>query len=148
MRPVQPRLRPLVDAGGVSATDIIMNLFIFFFIAFSLLATFQKPKASKAEEGRLDIELPVSGSATAAKAKAVTVRLAKDGRRYIDEVEVRREAYAERLGAAVAAAVVGGGGAVLVRSDKDVPLGEVVAAMDVARRAGATTLAIATVQPD
>ena len=50
----------LVSLESVAMTDIIMNMFIFFFISFSLLYTFSPYRVKK-----LEVKLPEANSATA-----------------------------------------------------------------------------------
>ena len=48
----------LTSMEPLALTDIIINMFIFFFITFSFLATFQKIR-----EGQVDVSLPKAASA-------------------------------------------------------------------------------------
>ena len=65
----------LFSLESVAITDIIMNMFIFFFITFSFLATFHK-----SNEGELDVNLPKAASATPpAEKKGLSVNLTQEG---------------------------------------------------------------------
>ena len=65
----------LFSMESVAITDIIMNMFIFFFITFSFLATF-----NKAKEGQVGVSLPEATSASPpVERKSLAVSLTKDG---------------------------------------------------------------------
>ena len=74
----------LVALESVAMTDIVMNMFIFFFISFSLIYTFNPVKMSK-----IDVRLPKASSAVALEgSERLTFTLTKDGRYFINEEEV------------------------------------------------------------
>ncbi len=145
MKALAPRVRPLLDGGGVSATDIIMNLFVFFFIAFSLLATFEKQKEQESapppEERQQQILLPTSTrEAPAVAADAIQVemepslQLRVDGKP-VDPTQLT-EILKRRLGPQR--------GTVVVRAHKDLSLGATVTLMDRIWAAGPKSVALAT----
>ena len=77
-------LQSNIGMDSVALTDIIMNMFIFFFITFSFLATFNQVK-----EGKVDVSLPKASSATTqAEKKRLTVSLTKDGGLFLNEEEI------------------------------------------------------------
>ena len=55
---IKPKKDYLVALESVAMTDIVLNMFIFFFISFSLLYTFSPSKPSK-----IDVRLPKASSA-------------------------------------------------------------------------------------
>lgn len=129
--------RVLFGMESIALTDIIMNMFIFFFITFSFLATF-----SKSKEGQVDVSLPKAASATPRpEKKGITVNLTKDGKLLLGKEAVTLEQLTTRFqeekqtGAEIT---------VIVRADKEVPHGRVVEVMDLARTEGLNKLAIAT----
>lgn len=146
MKKVASKARPLLDAGGVSATDVLMNLFIFFFIAFSLLASFTKAReGSSPEERQQEILLPGSSrDAPALAQEAVTVEVAADAAARVDgqavgEAELTaavRERFGERRRT------------VVVRAHRELSLGAIVAVMDRIWAAQPEQVALATVAPD
>lgn len=71
----------LVALESVAMTDIVLNMFIFFFISFSLLYTFSSVKPSK-----IEIRLPKASSAisTQGSEKAV-ITISKKGEIFINE---------------------------------------------------------------
>lgn len=129
--------RVLFGMESIALTDIIMNMFIFFFITFSFLATF-----SQAREGQVDVNLPKAASATPQpEKKGVAVNLTKEGGLLLDKEAVTLEQLKTRFQAEKA---TGAEITVIVRADKEVPHGRVVEVMDLARTEGLNKLAIAT----
>jgi biopolymer transport protein ExbD len=127
----------LFSMESVAITDIIMNMFIFFFITFSFLATFHKTN-----EGQVDITLPKAASATPpAKKKGLAVNLTKEGGLFLDKEPLTLEQLKTRFQAEEA---TGAEITVIVRADKEVSHGRVVEVMDLARTEGLSHLAIAT----
>lgn len=127
----------LFSIESVAITDIIMNMFIFFFITFSFLATFQK-----SNEGQVDVNLPKAASATPVKEKkGLAVNLTKEGGLFLGREPMTLEQLKARFQAEKAA---GAEITVIVRADKEVAHGRVVEVMDLARTEGLSRLAIAT----
>ena len=144
MKPVVPRIRPLTDAGGASSTDIIMNLFVFFFIAFSLLATFDKREAAQDERAH-EIALPRGGGeAGAPRTGAVIVEIGKADALRVDG----RPVLAAQLTAELARALGPERKAVVVRADRALSLGATVAHLDRIWAAGPDDVSIATLAGD
>src|SRR6266508_5730748 len=83
----------LFSMESVAITDIIMNMFIFFFITFSFLATFHK-----SNEGQVDVNLPKAASATPpAEKKGLSVNLTKEGGLFLDKEPVTLEQLRTRF---------------------------------------------------
>lgn len=75
----------LVALESVAMTDIVMNLFIFFFISFSLLYTFSPTRLSK-----LEIKLPKASSALALEGAEKTIlSISKSGEYYINDEKIK-----------------------------------------------------------
>ena len=142
MKPIVPGVKPMLDAGGVSATDIIMNLFVFFFIAFSLLATFSKNKHdAQADERQQQILLPASQrDAPPVAADAIVVEVDLEQQARVDGKPVAGKDVTE----AVKAALGPGRKTVVVRAHKGLSLGAAVGLMDQIWAAGPKSVAIAT----
>lgn len=128
----RPPARP---AGGfldmTPFVDTIFNLLIFFALSMNFLA-----------DPGITVDLPdASAKEAARKGGDLVVVITRNG-----EVRLDGEPVAlETLRAALAeAAATGGGPQVLLRADRSVPHGLVVAVMDAARSAGLTRLAIVT----
>ena len=122
---------------SVAITDIIMNMFIFFFITFSFLSTFHK-----SNEGQVEVSLPKAASATPPpEKKGLSVNLTKDGGLFLDKQPVTLEQLKARF---LSEKTTGAEITVIVRADKEVSHGRVVEVMDLARTEGLSRLAIAT----
>ena len=75
----------LIALESVAMTDIVMNMFIFFFISFSLIYTFNPAKMSK-----IEIKLPKASTAVALEgSEKLLLTVTKDGRYYINEEKVK-----------------------------------------------------------
>src|SRR3989338_7611090 len=75
----------LVALESVAMTDIVLNMFIFFFISFSLLYTFSSTRMSK-----LEIRLPTASSAIALEGSEKTIlSIDKTGEYYINDEKIR-----------------------------------------------------------
>jgi len=127
----------LFSIESVAITDIIMNMFIFFFITFSFLATFHK-----SNEGQIDVNLPKAASATPpTEKKGLSVNLSKEGGLFLDKEPITLAQLKARFQTEKA---TGAEITVIVRADKEVSHGRVVEVMDLARTEGLSRLAIAT----
>lgn len=77
----------LVALESVAMTDIVLNMFIFFFISFSLLYTFSAVKISK-----VDVRLPKASSAISLEGSEKTViSITKKGQFFIDDKEISQK---------------------------------------------------------
>jgi biopolymer transport protein ExbD len=124
---------------SVAMTDIIMNMFIFFFISFSLLYTFNPNRVQK-----LDIKLPKAANASnIEKQDQVNITLSKDGPIYLGEdmVTIRE------LKAVVSAKLKNNPELIVIlRADKLVSFHKIVDILDVLTELGITNLNIAAVK--
>lgn len=74
----------LVALESVAMTDIVLNMFIFFFISFSILYTFNPNKPSK-----IDIRLPKASSAISVEgAEKAVITISKRGEYFINDDRV------------------------------------------------------------
>ncbi|MGH7542310.1 MAG: ExbD/TolR family protein [Gemmatimonadota bacterium] len=112
-----------------SLIDVVFLLLIFFVVTSTFL-----------ERPGIDLSLPEAGSSASAVAE-VSVRIAADGGLYVDASPVTPDELTEVLEARLREA---GTTEVTLEADRRVPHGRVVAAMDAARKAGATGLVVAT----
>jgi biopolymer transport protein ExbD len=112
-----------------SLIDVVFLLLIFFVVTSTFL-----------ERPGIDLSLPEAGS-SASEVAEVSVRIAADGGLYVDASPVSPEELAQVLEARLREA---GTTEVTLEADRRVPHGRVVAAMDAARKAGATGLVVAT----
>jgi biopolymer transport protein ExbD len=131
--------QPSLSLDSVALTDIIMNMFIFFFITFSFLATFNQTR-----EGQVDVSLPKASSAAPQLERTrLTVSLDKGGGLFLNEQETSLEQLQDVF---QAEREKGSEVTLVVRADQEVQHGRVVSVMDLARTEGLHRLAIATVK--
>jgi biopolymer transport protein ExbD len=82
---IKPTKDYLVALESVAMTDIVLNMFIFFFISFSLLYTFSPTRLSK-----IEIKLPRASSAVALEgAERLTLSINRTGEYYINDDRVK-----------------------------------------------------------
>ena len=129
----------IMSLESVAMTDIIMNMFIFFFISFSLLYTFNPNRVQK-----LDIKLPKAANASnIEKQDQVNIALSKDGPIYLGEDMVT----VKELKALVAAKLKSNPELIVIlRADKLVSFHKIVDILDVLTELGITNLNIAAVK--
>lgn len=113
-----------------SLIDVVFLLLIFFVVTSTFL-----------ERPGIDLSLPEAGSAEVAGREDVTVRLAAGGETFVGEERVEPDALEAAIRDRLAE---GGSERVVLEADEQAMHGQVVAAMDAARNAGATTLVVAT----
>lgn len=74
----------VVALESVAMTDIVMNMFIFFFISFSLLYTLNAAKVSK-----IEVRLPKARTAVAFEgSEKVVLGITRSGQYFIDDSKV------------------------------------------------------------
>jgi biopolymer transport protein ExbD len=129
----------IMSLESIAMTDIIMNMFIFFFISFSLLYTFNPNRVQK-----LDIKLPKAANASnIEKQDQVNIALSKDGPIYLGEDMVT----VKELKAVVAAKLKSNPELIVIlRADKLVSFHRIVDILDVLTELGITNLNIAAVK--
>jgi biopolymer transport protein ExbD len=133
---IRSGLETNVSLESVAITDIVLNLFIFFFTAFSLLYTF-----NPARESSLAVTLPQAGARPAERGREpLVVTVAAGGEFLLGADAVPRRELAAALSAALER---GPGRPVVVRADRLVPLETVVEVLELARDAGAAEAGIA-----
>lgn len=119
----------LVSLESVAMTDIVMNMFIFFFISFSLIYTYNPVRMSK-----IEVRLPKASSAVALEgAEKVILTVTKDGEFYIDDLGVKRPGLKEELLARKKENPAVG---VILKIDSEAKFESVAAALDAVNGAG------------
>lgn len=130
----------LLGLESVAMTDIVLNMFIFFFISFSLLYTFTKHQGIK-------ITLPSAMTATSQK-ENVSIFITPSNEIIIDGKATRlsdlKSILEERLNRLKGSQEK----TVVLKSDEKVNLGFVVKVMDIAREAQAEGVVISTVMKE
>ncbi len=129
----------MLSLESVAMTDIVLNMFIFFFISFSLLYTFEPFRAQK-----LEIKLPKASNTTPmGEEEQLSVTLTNEGALYLGKElttakELKDRIYSRyknnpRL-------------TVVLRADRLVRFKQVVNILDILSGLGITRLNIAAVQ--
>ncbi|MCZ7555336.1 MAG: biopolymer transporter ExbD [Bacteroidia bacterium] len=122
--------KPLSVFSYSSLTDIVLLLLIFFLLTSSFIIT----------EG-IKVTLPQARNTTASEQQQVVVTLLNDGRMFLNNEEVARDAFSEALRAAITDPEQQ---VIVLSSDRDVPLERAVFVMDEAKGAGATRFFVST----
>ncbi|MEI6831828.1 MAG: biopolymer transporter ExbD [Candidatus Omnitrophota bacterium] len=126
-----------VSLESVVMTDIVLNMFIFFFISFSLLYTFNPWK-------KLDVQLPKAEHASAIKdQQQINIIITSDGPVYLDGEMVTMK---ELKGKVYLRYKTNSNISVLLCADKRRSFREVVSVLDVLSGIGITQLNIAAVE--
>lgn len=136
MKPLATRAY-LFTTESIALTDMVLNLFIFFFVSFSLLYTFSPERLA-----RLEVTLPKASTGQGGS-EAVVVTITRDGRYYLGSqaiVEGQLLATMKELATRRPAS------SVLVCADEASPCRALVAVFDAGRAAGVTKMSFA-VQP-
>ena len=126
----------MISMESVAMTDIVLNMFIFFFISFSLLYTFNPWK-------KLDVKLPKAEHASSIKdTDQINITVTADGPIYLDTELVTTKELKERVylryknNPSVS---------VILCADKRRPFRDVVSVLDILSGIGITRLNIAAV---
>ncbi len=121
---------------SIALTDIILNIFIFFFTAFSLVYTF-----NPARESRIMIKLPQADIRTPVDQKEpIVININSKNEVFLGNKQKSLRELKKELQSLIAFNKVR---PVIVRADKDVVFDRVVQVLDVAKNAGVERLGIA-----
>jgi len=123
----------ITQINFVPFTDVLLVLLVIFMMTASFLGS----------EGGLEMRLPRMASAEARdeQPQGVVVTILRDGRAYVDEKPVEREALVRSLSAAAEGKRTR---LAIIRADRFVPYERVAHAIDAAKLAGLNDLALAT----
>lgn len=128
----------LLTPESIALTDMVLNLFIFFFVSFSLLYTFSPERMA-----RLEVTLPKAATGQGGSETMIVITITRDGRYFLGD----RPLPAGRLEAELTAlAARRGSSPVLVRADEAAPCRALIAVFDAGRSAGISRMSFA-VQP-
>ncbi len=120
-------------------TDIVMNLFIFFFISFSLLYTFNPSRESK-----IEVKLPEGSSKEAAKSDApLSVYVNSANEIYIQRSRIEPSQLKRELTVRFKTSKYS---ALLVKADRTAAVDTLVKVLDSAKQAGISRLGVAIEQ--
>ena len=126
----------LVSLESAAMTDIILNMFIFFFISFSLLYTFSPYWVKK-----LEVKLPEAASATALdNKKQANITINNEGVVYLDQEAVTRKSLREKISLRYSE---NPGLGVIVSSERLVRFKDIVDVLDILNAVGIKSLNIA-----
>ncbi len=129
----------MISMESVAMTDIVLNMFIFFFISFSLLYTFNPLK-------KLDVKLPKAEHSSSIKDKdQINITITADGPIYLDRELVTTKELKERVYLRYKS---NPGVSVILRADKRRYFRDVVSVLDILSGIGITRLNIATVEEE
>ncbi|MDD5347117.1 MAG: biopolymer transporter ExbD [Candidatus Omnitrophica bacterium] len=136
---IAPRHTYLSSLESIAMTDIILNMFIFFFISFSLLYTFNPSRIQK-----LDIKLPKAAHAsTIEKQEQVNITLSNEGLIFVGEDIVS----IKELKSAIGAKLRGDPDLIVIlRADRLVSFNKIVGVLDALTELGITNINIAAVK--
>ncbi len=134
---IAPHRKYMFSLESVAMTDIVLNMFIFFFISFSLLYTFNPSQAK-----HIKVNLPSAKHVTSPQGKSETVRisLSSEGPVYLEGDVVTAGELEAQLSARVKAHPTL---TVIVEIDRLVPFKNVVRVLDVLNGLGVERLRIA-----
>ncbi len=131
--------KSFLSLESVAMTDIVMNLFIFFFITFSLLYTFNPHK-----EAKIEVSLPQGKLKEESKGDAPLVVSVTSGNEiYIGKTRVFPNKLKEEL---VSRSKQSKRSGLLVRADKLASVDYLVKVLDAAKQAGIDKLGVAIEQ--
>ncbi|MGE5280479.1 MAG: ExbD/TolR family protein [Deltaproteobacteria bacterium] len=133
--------RHLVSLESIAMTDVVLNLFIFFFISFSLLYTFDPSRAKQ-----IKVNLPKARNVMAPDKKrsdVVEITLSGEGPVYLGSDVVTLAQLETKLGER---RKMQPDVAVFVRVDRQVPFKDLVGVLDVLNGLGLENLRIAAQQ--
>ncbi|MEW6378270.1 MAG: biopolymer transporter ExbD [bacterium] len=110
--------------------DIVFQLLIFFLLTTNFITT----------EG-IQVKLPQAQSTAAQVQEEITVFISKEGRIFVQQQELNESQLHNRLRTMLAASR---NRLVIVKADREIVLNRAVKVMDIAKKAGAERLCIAT----
>ncbi len=129
----------MLTLESVAMTDIVLNMFIFFFISFSLLYTFNPHRVQK-----IDVKLPkASNVAAITDTNQLTITLNNEGLLYLDNELVNIKDLEARLKERLSLerSVV-----VIIRVDRLVAFKHVVKVLDTISGLGINRISIAAIK--
>jgi len=140
---ISPVSKRLLSLESAALTDIIMNLFIFFFISFSLLYTFNQNNQSE-----IQVNLPKGTHDIEQFKGPVIVTITKDNSIYFNSEKVELRNLTRSLSKDIDKTKETG---LVIMSDKEASVDTLVKVLDTSKAAGISKLGIAievVKQPD
>lgn len=131
----------LVALESVAMTDIVLNMFIFFFISFSLIYTFNQNKISK-----IDVKLPKASTAMSLEGSEKTVlTVTKSGEYFINDERIKRDYLKYNLQSKLKS---NPDMSIILKVDSSARFDGVVRALDVINELNIQRVSIASVKKD
>ncbi len=132
---IRSTLKPHLSIESVALTDIIMNLFIFFFISFSLLYTFNPLKESK-----IKLNLPKGVSENDMRLdRSFIVSIDSKNRIFIAGSPIRESALKGEL---AKHAKTAGKNGIVVKADRQASVDYLIRVLDTAQQAGISKVGV------
>ncbi len=133
---IHGRHKTFLSLESISFTDIVMNMFIFFFVSFSLLYTFNPQQESK-----IKVNLPKGATDVRERdSSKLVVSITSRNEIYIGNNKISREALATELPRYFREAKSTG---IVLKADKQASVDYFVKVLDTATRAGIDKLGVA-----
>ena len=129
----------IISLESVAMTDIVLNMFIFFFISFSLLYTFNPSRA-----GKIEVKLPEAANTKAlGESDQIDITLTEDGPVYLGQEMVSIKNLPKKL---KEKKDKDSSLNVVIRSDRLVPFKSIVKVLDIVSSLGISKVSIAAVK--
>ena len=95
MMKIESKKNYLVSLESVVMTDIVLNMFIFFFISFSLLYTFNPHRVQ-----RIEVKLPrATNISPLDESKQINITISAEGLTYVDGEYITASELKEKISA-------------------------------------------------
>lgn len=132
------KTKVLFATESIALADIVLNLFIFFFVTFSFFATFKKQQ----QESSVELALPRTGAgAIAPQQGPVVVAITADGKIFVQDKPTDLKALTDSVKTAIAPVEQK---AVIVRADKSLKLEQFVHIIEAIKEADIEKISIRT----
>lgn len=136
---ITPSTKLFVSLESAAMSDIIMNLFIFFFISFSLLYTFNQHKQSD-----IKVALPKGTTDMQQYKGPAVISITKDNVVYFNSEKIELKNLNAYLKKDIAKSKEDG---LVIKSDKEASVDMLVKVLDMSKAAGINKLGIAIEVP-
>ncbi len=136
---ITPTTKQILSLESVAMSDIIMNLFIFFFISFSLLYTFNQHKQSD-----IKVNLPKGTTDMDQFKGPVIVSITKDNVIFFNSEKIELKNLTAYLSKNIEKTMAEG---LVIKSDKEASVDTLVKVLDTSKAAGISKLGIAIEVP-
>lgn len=136
---ITPTNKFILSLESAALTDIIMNLFIFFFISFSLLYTFNQNKQSD-----IKVNLPKGTTDMAQFKGPAVISITKDNSIFYNSEKIELKNLTSRISKNLEKAKEEG---LVVKADKEASVDTLVKVLDTSKAAGINKLGISIEVP-